>query len=99
MYRKIGLFTFSNRKHLQHQLVNQPRILIQNTHAKLKECEEYIIKLFESDKEIVVKEEENKDRPAILKSEIQHTIKQLKINRSPGLDEVYPETRKTCKRR
>ena len=94
MYRKIREFTFSNRKYIQQQLVNQTGALIQNTDDKLKEWEQYITKLFDNSRGITPVEEENKDGPPILKTEIQHAIKQLKINKSPGPDEIYPETLK-----
>lgn len=90
MHGKISKFSLSSWKNVQYQLLNQTRVLIQNTDDKLKEYAKNITKLFDTDRRNVV--EENKDGSTILQSEFKVCYMRAEDKQKPRTSEVPPKT-------
>lgn len=91
LHKKVKEFTSTNKKITTHTMINTNGRLIDTTEDKLKEWENYIKILFDDIREDANTSDINNEGPKILKAEIQNAIKQLKTNKSPGPDGIYPE--------
>ena len=90
LHRKIKELTGINKRTPPYKLSDAKNQPVNSSKEEMVLWENYIKNLFDDSRETPTINNNN-EGPTILKSEVEYAIRQLKNNKSPGPDNIYPE--------